>query len=160
MPPSVPPPAAPVACCEAILEWHSRHCRRTSGRVSMRGLVEPCGSWQEEQPSVRMGACSKTNGPRLSEWHFRQPGSLAEANLRFALGAEPCGLWQSRQDMPLLPAEGSVDNGWACGFWKLASVFTWQEVHCWFTAAFRPWRANSFGLCTLWQLVQAMALRA
>ena len=48
----------------------------------MRGFAEPCGSWQLPQPSKRTTACSKVNGPRLSPWHWKQPGSLPAKALR------------------------------------------------------------------------------
>ena len=58
---------------------------------------EPCGIWQLWQPSSRTGACSKVKGPRLSPWHWKQPGSLALA-IRMRPGLKlPCGLWQSTQ---------------------------------------------------------------
>ncbi|HVO78446.1 MAG TPA: hypothetical protein VMT39_00365, partial [Candidatus Bathyarchaeia archaeon] len=64
----------------------------TDCRVSMRGLAEPCGSWQLPQPSKRMGPCSNANGPRLSPWQVKQPGSLAANVLVSFERTLPCGL--------------------------------------------------------------------
>ena len=87
--------------------WHSRQTVKTTGRRSSFALVEPCGLWQVSQPSTRTGACSKTNGPRLSEWHFRQGSSLPSAcstmrgrwPMRQVGANVPCGLWQSEHSM-------------------------------------------------------------
>ena len=68
------PPTLGVAL---VLEWHSRHCKCTWARFNIRGLADPCGSWQALHPSCRTGACSNTNGPRRLPWHLMQPGSLA-----------------------------------------------------------------------------------
>ena len=63
-------------------EWHSRQSCCTCGRSSIRGFAEPCAAWHVEHPSNRTGPCSKVNGPRLSPWQFRHPGSLAAERLR------------------------------------------------------------------------------
>src|SRR5689334_5778560 len=50
----------------------------------MRGLAEPCGWWQAAQPSSLTGACSKTNGPRLSPWQLMQAGLVGLDSLDLA----------------------------------------------------------------------------
>src|SRR6185295_9254369 len=80
--------------------WHSRHTVNTTGRFSSLAFIDPCAMWQVSQPSIRAGACSNTNGPRLSAWHFRQASSLVTAcsaiRGRCAIlhdgGGVPCGL--------------------------------------------------------------------
>ena len=49
--------------------------------------MEPCGKWQDSQPSMRTAACSNRNGPRLSVWHFRQGSSFAR---RLIDHSRPC----------------------------------------------------------------------
>ena len=82
----------------------------------MRGLAEPWGSWQMEQGSFLTGACSKTNGPRLSEWQVKQPGSLPLVRRMFLPRKLAWGLWQLVQD---IAPSGSL---WRCGFWKEAQT--------------------------------------
>src|SRR6202050_1510911 len=81
------------------LEGHSWQTRRTTCRVSIRALDEPCGWWHAMQPSSFTGACSYTNGPALSPWHFMQPGSLALTVCSMRGSNVPCGLWQSTHDI-------------------------------------------------------------
>src|SRR5262249_7224539 len=90
--------------------WHSRQSVNTTGRRSSFELVDPCGRWQASHPSTRTLACSKTNGPRLSTWHFKHGSSLSIAGCSIAelealrvvievppdrASKVPCGLWQS-----------------------------------------------------------------
>src|SRR5438128_7760446 len=80
--------------------WHSRQSVNTTGRRSNFAFVEPCGVWQKSQPSTRTLACSNTNGPRLSTWHFRHGISLSCAGASIAVlvpvfhegATDPCGL--------------------------------------------------------------------
>ncbi len=115
------PPAVVARGGDWTLEWHSRQRFATSCRVIIRGLAEPCASWQMVQGSLRTGACSNTNGPRLSEWHWKQLGCCPLARRILRLMKLPWGLWQPVQDI------APSGNGWRCGFWKLAHTSMW---HC------------------------------
>jgi len=81
--------------------------------------------WQLWQPSSRTGACSKVNGPRLSLWQLKQPGSLALA-IRIRPGLKlPCGLWQSTQVIAfsgIRCLKGSANEAFT-SIWQL-----WQRV--------------------------------
>ena len=87
--------------------WHSWHCMVTVGRERSFEVVEPWGLWHVVQPSISPAWWAKTNGPRLSTWHFMQGCSLECDLLSIfedwpmpAVGVEPpWGLWQSEQDM-------------------------------------------------------------
>ena len=46
----------------------------TPARRSSLAFIDPCGWWQDSQPSTRRGGCSNTNGPRLSAWHLMHGG--------------------------------------------------------------------------------------
>ena len=75
--------------------WHCRQSRLTLLTFSMCGLAPPWVIWQDEQPSIFTGACSKTNGPCLSAWHLKQTASCV-AEVRTCLGPRfRAGLWQS-----------------------------------------------------------------
>src|ERR1035437_8070748 len=121
--------------------WHSRQSVNTTGRVSIRELAEPCGTWQDMQPSARSGACSKTNGPRLSAWQLMHGSSLAlavstcrgRAPLAQVGWNDPCGLWQSVQFMK--PSFTRCLNGME----NWARTFIWQPSHrlvCVFASSF------------------------
>ena len=64
---------APGALAKEMV-WHDRHSRFTLLTFSRWALGEPCGVWQDSQPSTLTGSCSKTNGPRLSAWQVKQTG--------------------------------------------------------------------------------------
>src|SRR5665811_2369437 len=95
----VPNPVAPL--------WHSKQSVNTTGRRSSFAFIEPCGLWQVSHPSTRTGACSYTNGPRLSMWHLRHGDSVLSAcsimrgfcPIFQVASNEPCGLWQSEHCM-------------------------------------------------------------
>src|SRR5262249_16261143 len=80
--------------------WHSRQSVNTTGRRSSLAFVDPCGWWHVSQPSTLTTRCSKTQGPRLSVWHFRHGLSLPSAccptygrlPIRQVGANVPCGL--------------------------------------------------------------------
>jgi len=55
-------------------------------RVNIRGLVEPWGSWQLEQPSTSNAACGNSNGPETSTWQSVQTAPLP-CKLNWAVGS-------------------------------------------------------------------------
>src|SRR5262245_46347915 len=77
-----------------VMVWHSRQSRLTLLRRSSRGLEDPCGAWQDTQPSVLTGGCSKENGPALSVWQLKQSWSCAAVARNWRVRKPPCWLWQ------------------------------------------------------------------
>src|SRR5580658_2775593 len=135
--------------------WHSRHTRRTSCRISIFALAEPCGIWQLWQPSSRTGACSNVNGPRLSLWQLKQPGSLAFAILIRPGLKLPWGLWQSTHVIAFSGTrclKGSANDDFT-SMWQLS-----QRVLI--SARLRTTSPSGPCACIEWHDVQAMALRA
>src|SRR5579862_8470638 len=55
--------------------WHSRQSKFTWLLNNNRGFDDPCGVWQDMQPSVFTGPCSNAKGPALSVWQLKQTTS-------------------------------------------------------------------------------------
>ncbi len=65
-----PPASKSLLVSEADSVWHCKQRAATVLVLSKRALLEPCGTWQALQPSVRTGTCSNSQGPFLSAWHL------------------------------------------------------------------------------------------
>ena len=101
-------PAARRRSCpwsvDAAADW-----RGIPGRPGALPAASASADWPSHaargrlpQPSKRTGACSNVNGPRLSPWQLRQPGSLAAKACVIAGGycRADCGNRRSSSRLP------------------------------------------------------------
>src|SRR3712207_766012 len=109
-----------------LVLWHVRQSCATLAVLSIRGLEDPCGVWHEAQPSVLTGACSKANGPCLSEWHLTQAASVPEESRPCLASKPPCGLWQSLHF--IAPSRTLWWKG--CVNWCFCSVWHFRQSCC------------------------------